>query len=319
MTTYRQLTLEDRVLISHLRWQGLSYAEVASQMGRHRSTIYREFERNSCHRTDGAYRPTKADSRTRGRRSRSRRNRHYDEHDFKLVRYYLRQKWSPEQIKGFLKVNGFQPISHETIYQYIWRDKANGGLLWTHLRQSLKQRRKRYKAYDSRGRLANKRHISERPDSVEARKYKGHWEIDTVMGRGSKDCIVTMNERKTGFVMIGKLRDRSTKSLNKKTKRLIGRDPLSFKTITADNGTEFHQYKEIERSANVRFYFANPFHSWERGSNENLNGLIRQYLPKGTSMAELTQQQCDIIAGRLNSRPRKRFNFKTPEEIYYGR
>lgn len=319
MTTYRQLTLEDRVLISHLRWQGLSYAEVASQMGRHRSTIYREFERNSCHRTDGAYRPTKADSRTRGRRSRSRRNRHYDEQDFKLVRYYLRQKWSPEQITGFLKMNGLQPISHETIYQYIWRDKANGGSLWTHLRQSLKQRRKRYKAYDSRGRLANKRHISERPGSVETRKYKGHWEIDTVMGRGSKDCIVTINERKTGFVMIGKLRDRSTKSLNKKTKRLIDRDPLSFKTITADNGTEFHQYKEIERIANVRFYFANPFHSWERGSNENLNGLIRQYLPKGTSMAELTQQQCDIIADRLNSRPRKRFNFKTPEEIYYGR
>lgn len=313
MTIYRQLTLEDRVLISHLRWQGLSYAEVASQMGRHRSTIYREFERNSCHRTDGAYRPTKADSRTRGRRSRSRRNRHYHEHDFKLVRFYLRQKWSPDQITGFLKVSGLQPISHETIYQYIWRDKANGGSLWTHLRQSLKQRRKRYKAYDSRGRLSNKRHISERPDSVETRKYKGHWEIDTVMGRGSKDCIVTINERKTGFVMIGKLRDRSTRSLNKKTKRLIDRDPLSFKTITADNGTEFHQYKEIERSANVRFYFANPFHSWERGSNENLNGLIRQYLPKGTSMAELSQQQCDIIADRLNSRPRKRFNFKTPE------
>ncbi|MEX2396218.1 MAG: helix-turn-helix domain-containing protein, partial [Balneolales bacterium] len=160
MTTYRQLTLEDRVLISHLRWQGLSYAEVASQMGRHRSTIDREFERNSCYSTDGSYRPTKADSRsrTRGRRSRSRRNRHYDEHDFKLVRYYLRQKWSPEQITGFLKANGLKPIFHETIYQYIWRDKANGGSLWTHLRQSLKQRRKRYKAYDSRGRLANKRH-----------------------------------------------------------------------------------------------------------------------------------------------------------------
>ncbi len=318
MTTYRQLTLEDRVLMSNLRWQGLSCAEVAKQMGRHRSTIYRELLRNSCHRTDGAYRPTKADSRTRGRRSRSRRNRHYDCSDFKLIRYYLRQKWSPEQITGYLKANRLPPISHETIYQYIWRDKAEGGKLWTHLRQSSKQRRKRYKAYDSRGRLANKRHISERPASVESRKYKGHWEIDTVMGRGSTDCIVTINERKTGFVMIGKLKDRSTQSLNKKTKRLISRDPLCFKTITADNGTEFHQYKKIESGTDVRFYFANPFHSWERGSNENLNGLIRQYLPKGTSMATLTQQQCDLIADRLNSRPRKRFNYKTPEEMYYG-
>lgn len=318
MTIYKQLTLDDRILMSHLRLQDLGYSEIARQMGRHRSTIYREFERNSCHKTDGAYRPTKADSRTRGRRSRSRRNRHYEDSDFKLVRYYLRQKWSPEQITGYLKANGLQAISHESIYQYIWEDKAAGGNLWTHLRQSPKQRRKRYRAYDSRGRLANKRHISERPDSVETRKYKGHWEIDTVMGRGSTDCIVTINERKTGFVLIGKLSDRSTQSLNKKTKRLISRDPLSFKTITADNGTEFHQHKEIERATQTRFYFANPFHSWERGSNENLNGLIRQYLPKGTSMATLTQQQCDHIADKINSRPRKRFNFKTPEEMYYG-
>lgn len=235
-----------------------------------------------------------------------------------MIRSYLRLGWSPEQITGYLKANRLPSISHETIYQYIWRDKANGGNLWTLLRQSPKRRRKRYRAYDSRGRLANKRHISERPPSVETRKYKGHWEIDTVMGRGSTDCIVTLNERKTGFLMIGKLRDKSTQSLNKKTKRLINREPSCFKTITADNGTEFHQYKKIEKASDVLFYFANPFHSWERGSNENLNGLIRQYLPKGTSMSALTQQQCDSIANRLNARPRKRFNFKTPEEMYYG-
>lgn len=164
--------------------------------------------------------------------------------------------------------------------------------------------------------MAGKRHISERPKSVEGRRYRGHWEIDTVMGKGSKDCIVTLVERKTGFVMIGKLADRTTRNLNKKTRRLIGRDPGAFKTITADNGTEFHQYKEIEKARAVRFYFANPYHSWERGSNENTNGLIRQYLPKGTSMKNVTQQQCDSIAYKLNTRPRKRFNFKTPEEIH---
>lgn len=209
-------------------------------------------------------------------------------------------------------------MSHETIYRHIWQDKAQGGDLWTHLRQSPKVRRKRYRSYDSRGRLANKRHISERPASVETRQYKGHWEIDTVMGKGSPDCIVTLVERKTGFLTIGKLKDRTTESLNRRASMLINRNPTGFKTITADNGTEFHQYKMIEATSSARFYFANPYHSWERGSNENANGLIRQYIPKGSSMKYLTQQQCDAIAHKLNSRPRKRLNFKTPKKHYYN-
>ena len=275
--------------------------------------------RNSCHHIDGAYRPSKAQRRTRARRSRSRRNRHYSESDFILIRRFLCKKWSPEQIVGVIRRFKLMKrrISHETIYQYIWRDKAQGGSLWSHLRQSPKQRRKRYKAYDSRGRLAGKRHISARPASVETRRVKGHWEIDTVMGKGSTDCIVTLVERKTGFVQIGKLPDRTTALLNQKTLMLIRRQSTAVKTITADNGTEFHQYKKIEEKSGALFYFANPYHSWERGSNENCNGLIRQYLPKGTSMASLTQQQCDAIANKLNERPRKRHNYKTPEELFY--
>lgn len=288
-------------------------------MGRHRSTIYRELKRNLSPR-GWYYRHFEAGQMARGRRSRSRRNKHYTEDDFKLVRKLLRKQWSPEQIVGHIRRHKLleRRMSHETIYQYIWRDKTEGGSLWEHLRQSSKQRRKRYKAYDSRGRLANKRHISERPESVETRKYKGHWEIDTVHGRGSSHCIVTLLERKTGFVMIGKLPDKSAASLNKKTISLIGRNPQGFKTITSDNGTEFHQYQKIEARRDTKFYFANPYHSWERGSNENVNGLIRQYLPKIESMAELTQPQCDRIANKLNSRPRKRYNYKTPEEMYYG-
>lgn len=303
-----------------LRKQGLSIQQIAHHMGRHRSTIYREFARNSCTHIDGAYRPSKAQRRTQARRRRSRRNRHYDDADFILIRRLLRKKWSPEQIIGFIRRFKLMKrrISHETIYQYVWRDKAQGGDLWKHLRQSPKQRRKRYKAYDSRGQLAGKRHISERPTSVETRKFIGHWEIDTVMGKGSSDCIVTLVERKTGFVYIGKLPDRTTDSLNQKALMLIRRNPTAFNTITADNGTEFHQYKKIEEKSLAKFYFANPYHSWERGSNENCNGLIRQYLPKGTSMASLTQQQCDAIAHKLNTRPRKRHNYKTPEELFYA-
>ena len=318
--SYIQLTYEERVTLSALRLQGLSIRVIAATLGRHYSTLYRELKRNRCHVTDGAYRPSKAQRRTRARRSRSRKNNHYSSSDFLLIRKLLKKEWSPEQIVGHLRRFKLidRRMSHETIYQYVWRDKVNGGDLWKSLRQSPKQRRKRYKAYDSRGRIANKRHISERPETVETRRYKGHWEIDTVHGRGSTHCIVTLLERKTGYVMIGKLLDKSTASLNKKTIALINRDPTAFKTITSDNGTEFHRYQKIEDSCNTKFYFANPYHSWERGSNENVNGLIRQYLPKTESMASITQQQCDRIAMKLNQRPRKRYDYKTPEEMYYG-
>ncbi len=313
---YQQITTEERYTFSALRKQGISIAKIANVMGRHKSSLYRELNRNKS--TRGHYATAEADSMTRGRRRLSRRNRHYTEEDFVLVKHLLRKKLSPEQIVGFIRRFNLmrRRLSHETIYQYIWRDKANGGNLWCHLRQSAKRRRKRYKAYDSRGRLANKRHISERPSSVETRRYIGHWEIDTVMGRGTNDCIVTLVERKTGYVMIGKLRDRTASSLNKKTRMLISRRPALFNTITADNGTEFHQYKKIEEDTNVKFYFATPYHSWERGSNENMNGLIRQYLPKGQCMDLVTQQDCDDIANKLNARPRKRYGFKTPEELF---
>ncbi|VAW77164.1 Mobile element protein [hydrothermal vent metagenome] len=317
MNKYKQITSDERYIISHLKKQGLNLAQIAHQLGRHRSTVCREIARNSCWVTDGAYRPSKAQRRTHARRSRCRRNQQYSQADFSIVKRLLKEKWSPEQITGVLRNNHQLSISHETIYQYIWADKAQGGDLWTHLRCAQKRRRKRYRSYDSRGRLADKRHISERPPSVETRRFKGHWEIDTVMGKGSPDCIVTIVERKTGFLVIGKLSDRTTASLNKRTIKLMNNLPNAFKTITSDNGTEFHQYKKIEEATGTQFYFANPYHSWERGTNENTNGLIRQYLPKGTSMATLSQQQCNVIANKLNSRPRKRLGFLTPEECFY--
>ena len=320
MMKYQQLTLEQRYIISHLRKQGFNKSEIARQMGRHRSTISRELARNSYRGVDSSYRYSRADREAIARRRRSRRNRHYTEGDFAIVRRFLRKECSPEQIVGIIRRFKLMKrrMSHETIYQYIWRDKAAGGQLWRYLRQSSKRRRKRYNAYDSRGRLAGKRNIAERPKIVETRRTKDHGEIDTVMGTGSKDCIVTIVERKSGYVLIGKLKDRTTRSLNKRCIKLLKREPAKFKTITADNGTEFHQYPEIEKATNTCFYFANPHHSWERGTNENTNGLIRQYLPKGTSMKGLTQQQCDRIARKLNQRPRKRHGFKTPEEILYG-
>lgn len=314
MRKYRQLTSGERYALSALRKQGHSQAEIARALGRHRSTISREVRRNSKDRTGRVYRPSLADDYARWRRSRSRRNQRFTNEDWALVVARLREFWSPEQIAGRLRKQGKLRISHETIYRYIWRDKRRGGTYYKLLRQAGKKRRKRYGAYDSRGRLAGKRPISERPAAVEARRQVGHWEIDTMLGKG-KPCVATLVERRTGYVMIGKLEARTVAELNRATVDLLASAPLPVRTVTADNGTEFHGYQQIEKATNVRFYFATPHHSWERGTSENTNGLIRQYLPKRVTMRPVTQADCHRIAGHLNRRPRKRLDFLTPAEM----
>ena len=314
---YSQITSEERYTIATLRREGYSQSRISRHLGRHRSTISREVRRNAA-RLDGAYRAQKAIERTNGRRSRSRRNRRFTLADLSLVERRLRRDWSPEQSSECLRLEGRLSISHETIYAHVWRDKRRGGELYRHLRGATKLRRKRHNTYDSRGRLAGKRHISERPAHVEKRCSIGHWEVDTVVGGRSKDCVATVVERKTGYAMIGKLPDRSMLETTKRLKMLIRRAPNVFKTITADNGTEFHDYASVEKATGTKFYFATPYHSWERGSNENFNGLLRQYLPKRASQAGLTQRDCDAIAKKLNTRPRKRLDFRTPEECFHG-
>jgi transposase, IS30 family len=314
---YHQLTSEERYMISALRRQGVHQAAIARNLQRHPSTICRELKRN-CARYDGAYRPSIAVERTSGRRSRSRKKSQFSVAEWQQVHALLRQDWSPEQITGHLRAHQQLSISHETIYRHVRQDRHRGGLLFQHLRFWKKKWRKLYRSRDSRGRLPGKRMISQRPPAVDRRAQLGHWESDTVMGRyGTKACILTLLERKSGYVMIGKLPARTKEHTNDRIIRLIDRLPACFRTITADNGTEFHGYADIERATPVKFYFAQPYHSWERGSNENVNGLIRQYLPKGASMETLTQQHCDAIAHKLNNRPRKRHGFKTPTQILF--
>lgn len=309
---YHQITPAERYTLGVLRKQGCSDAEIARAMGRHRSTIGREFSRNHSHH-DGAYRHSVAQERTNGRRRRSRRQSHFGASEWELIETLLRDKLSPEQVSGRLRQLGVLEISHETIYRYVWRNKRRGGRLFRHLRQPTK-RRKRYGTYEKRGRVDGKRHISERPAAVETRNEIGHWEMDTVIGAGNNHCVVSLVERMTGSVLIGKLTRRNVAVLNSRVIEFIDAHPGLFKTITADNGTEFHGYREIERATGVPIYFATPYHSWERGTNENTNGLIRQYLPKRTSMKKLTQEECNAIASSLNNRPRKRHGFKTPIE-----
>ena len=311
-----QITLRERYAISILKQRGLSIREIARALSRAPSSISRELARNRT-RHDGAYRYEKADSYCRTRRRRSRRNTRFTADDWVLVDHLTGLDWSPEQVSGWLRLHGIMSISHETIYLRVWHDKAHGGELWTHMRQATKKRRKRRGSYDSRGKVAGKRHISERPAEVEGRQVPGHWEIDTIMGDShGTHSVLTLVERTTGYLQMGKLERHCAAAATAATIELIERQRDLFKTITADNGSEFHSYKAVEDATGVEFYFATPHHSWERGTNENTNGLIRQYLPKRKSMAKVTQAQLEVIAGKLNSRPRKRLGFQTPEECY---
>ena len=239
--------------------------------------------RNRC--SQGSYTPFKANQQSRARRSRSRRNARITPDQWDTVVRYLRLDWSPEQVSGFLRAEGLMRISHETIYVRIWADRRAGGDLWRHLRQANKRCRKRYRSRDWRGRLAGKRHITERPPEVEERREVGHWEIDTVMGNEhGRNSVVTLVERVTGYLVMGKLARHCAADAVARCVELIEREQGRVATITSDNGTEFHSYKQIEEATGVEFYFATPHHAWERGTNENTNGLIRQYLPKRTSM-----------------------------------
>lgn len=312
---YCQLTQAERYSIAKMRRDKLSVAQMALRLGRHRSTIYREVKRNKATH-DGHYGADKAHSYATARRKRSRRKPQYSQQKMKQVERLLRLDFSPEQAAGVLRERGWG-ISHQTIYRYVHRDKARQGDLWTHLRIVPKARRKRYRSEDSRGVLPGKRHISERPIGAQRRSRRGHWEGDTVMGSDMRHCVLTLVERKTGFVIILKLRARNKEQVNRALLRAIARHPDVFKTITLDNGTEFHGYEAVERKRPVKCYFATPYQSWQRGSNENMNGLIRQYLPKGSCMKHITQADCDWIAQRLNARPRKRFGFRTPNELFF--
>ena len=299
-----------------MRGQRQTIEEIAVALDRHRSTIHREITRNRCTH-DGFYRAMFAVQKANGRRRRSRRNKRYTAKHFAAIEPMLCADFSPEQIVGRLRVQGVRVMSTETLYLHIWADKARGGTLWRHLRGANKRRRKRYARKDSRGRLAGKRMITDRPAVVAARARFGDWEADTVHGKG-KPCIVTTVERKSGFLRLAPLPGATVVHTNAQLIKLLSHEPHPVRTITPDNGVEFHGYKALEQALDATVYFATPHQAWERGTNENTNGLIRQYLPKGTPLGHLTQAHCNAIASSLNHRPRRRLGFRTPHEVYYG-
>jgi IS30 family transposase len=316
MNSKSHLTQDERYRIGAYSASGSKPAEIARLLGRDRSTIGRELRRNATTH-DGAYRPEKAHSYATARKRRCRRGSQFSDQDMAKVATLLRSRWSPEQISGTLGNSGELQISIETIYRRIRWDKKAGGDLWKHTRIMSKFGRKRYGRKDSRGVLPGKRPITDRPVEVEGRQRIGHWEGDTVMGSDKRHCVLTLVERKTGYAIVKKLKARTKEEVTQAATKAIAEHCRRFKTITFDNGTEFHDYALLEERFPVKVYFAAPYHSWERGSNENFNGLLRQYLPKGMCMSKVTQAQCDYIADDLNNRPRKRLGFITPAKLYH--
>jgi IS30 family transposase len=312
---YRQITPQERYAIALGRRAGRSRAAIARELGRHRSTVSRELRRNRTPR-DGAYRPVLAQRQAQNRRHLGHRRWRFSVADWTRILTRLSHRWSPEQIAGTFRTRGGQRISHETIYRFIWRNKRRGGELWRFLRCAPKWRRKRYGSYDSRGRLAGKRPLTTRPPIVTARRRVGDWEIDTIVGASTTDCVLSLVERKTGYLLLGKLADRTAAAIRRRAIQLLRAQRRRVWTVTADNGTEFHQYAAIEHATRARFYFAPPYQAWTRGTCENTNGLVRQYLPRGRDLTGLTQADCTAIARQLNQRPRKRHHFRTPEECY---
>ena len=313
MSHYTQLTREERYQISALKAAGHDQVEIAKVIGRHKSTISRELTRNRGLR---GYRPKQADNLAVNRRQDKSTHRIVPE-SWSRVELLLREYWSPEQISRWLRYEENINVSPEWIYQYILRDKQSGGALYRYLRCQ-KQRKKRYGAQDRRGQLKGRVSIDERPEIVNQRSRVGDWEADTVIGKQGGSVLVTLVERKTRLTVIGKAPNRTAQEVTAViVKRLM---PLAaqVKTLTYDNGKEFASHQQIDKELKSNGYFAHPYHSWERGLNENTNGLIRQFFPKGKDLVEITDAQIQEVMDKLNNRPRKCLGFKTPNQIFFG-
>ena len=312
MGHYRQLTREERYQIYVLKREGLSDRSIAQRLRRANTTISREWGRNQGGR---GYRPAQADYFAHARRDATIRPR-IGMAVRRAVVAGLLSDCSPEQIAGRLRREGLR-VSHEWIYQQVLEDKRRGGGLWRHLRCQ-RLRRKRYGRPARGARIPGRVGIEVRPGVVDGRKRKGDWEADTVVGRrGRGPVVVSLVERRTRYTKL--------RLVKRGTARAVGDAVVGAlsgmshrKTITADNGLEFAGHRRISRLLRIGFYFAKPYHAWERGTNENTNGLLRQYCPKGSDFGALRAAQLRRAESRLNHRPRKCLGFMTPHEVMFS-
>lgn len=309
---YTQLTREQRYQIKALMKEGHNQTQIAANVGCHKSTISRELRRN-CGLT--GYWPHQADELAFDRQCEAYRAR-ITWQTWQDVERLLRQDWSPEQITGRLKLEQLPSVSHEWIYLYVYADKRRGGTLHRHLRSQKKQR-KRYSGYIRRGQIPNRTSIDKRPKIVASKSRFGDWEADTIIGARHKGGILSVVERKSKLTRLRKLATKSASETKDHSIALLAPLAARVHTITVDNGKEFCEHELIAAGLQARIYFAHPYASWERGLNENTNGLVRQYFPKKFEFNRITDKDLQQVEDLLNNRPRKTLGYRTPNEVFF--
>jgi IS30 family transposase len=320
--TYQQLSLDERHQIRALRSQSVSWAEIARRLGRHRSTILREVRRNSVERIDGViqYHAGQAHGRAHARRvAKGVQQRRIQGELRTLVEQKLRLSWSPEQISGRLWLERGDRLSAETIYQHVIRDafEQRGGLRYCLRFGGYKKHRLRRSRHAARTR-ARKNHISQRPAAANDRSEVGHWERDCVLGPKGGPVVLTLVERRTRYTRFRRVGKLDTAAVAAATVEALRPYAASIKSVTNDNGVEFQRDAALASRLRVPIYFCDPSSPWQRGTVENVNGLLRQYLPKHASMPTLTDALTTALEDTLNYRPRKILGYRTPHEAFFG-
>lgn len=320
MRKYEQLTPEKRYQMDAIfaTQPDITQKEVAQMLGVHPSTVSRELKRFRQSNPDSPlrYAATVAQKQSDIRRKAAKK---FTKRSKKLLDFFIQQMvlgWSPEQICGFLKrrTNGRISVSHETIYQWLLKDQQIGGGGYTYLRRAKKLRQKRTSAYKQRGKIPNRISIHQRPAIVEKRTEIAHWEGDTVVGKGKQSAVVTLVERVTGMTLIRRVEQCASNPVL--DAMLDMSNGIFINTLTLDNGKEFSKHEALTKQTGIKVYFADPYSSWQRGTNENTNGLIRQYFPKGTDFLTVTNEQIKEVENALNNRPRKRLGYRTPKQVW---
>lgn len=312
MRTYTQLSYEQRCQIYVLNNTDLTQQQIADAIGSSQSAVSRELRRNKGKR---GYRYQQAQNKADSRRIKATKALKMTPDMIELIELKLSEKWSPEQISGWLLEERLELISYETIYQHVWNDKRSGGNLYTHLRRRGKKYQSRGKKQAGRGCIKNRVSIDNRPVIVDNKSRIGDWEIDLVIGKGHSGALVTIVERKTSFTVSARIESKSADIVTAATINLLKPFLGAVKTITADNGKEFAYHEEMTKALGARVYFADPYCSWQRGLNENTNGLLRQYWAKATNFKEVTKKEVASVIVQLNNRPRKKLGYKTPAEL----
>jgi len=309
---YHHLTYIQRSQIVILKDRGDSLNKIAKALNVHHTTISREIKRNSG---EEGYNYQQAEAKAIANRP-SHPKKKMTPQLIELLEEKLKLQWSPVQISGWLKVKGKGLASHETIYKYIWQDKREGGLLYKELRHNGKKYNKRSKGSTGRGCIIGRVDIDQRPPIVAEKTRLGDWELDTIIGARGEDAIVSIVERASKLTQLVKVGRKTAQEVSQAL--IASLEPMKafVNTLTADNGVEFAYHQKVSRRLRAEFYFAKPYHSWERGLNEHTNGLIRQYFPKKTHFSDISTEDIKRVELLLNNRPRKVLNFETPIERF---